>query len=347
MGLVINNMKRTFLFWSLLVWIGGCEAIAAELATPLLLEKKIPLPDVAGRIDHLTFDSGHNRLFVAALGNNSVEVVDLSAGKVIKSLRHFSEPQGVLYLADNHRLYVANGGDGTLRVIDTESFTELKSLTVGDDADNLRYDSSTKQVYVGYGRGAIGVVDTQDDSLLCSIPLSGHPESFQLEKDGARIFVNVPGAHEVSVLDRSTRKQVDGFKLGFAAANFPMALDSSNHRLFVACRMPARMLVFDTLSGKEISKVGIHRDCDDLYYDAARKLLYASCGEGFIDVIEQEAPDKYTVLANISTEPKARTCLWQADTLFLAVPAQRAKEAHLLVYRIAAGETFRRAPQPP
>jgi YVTN family beta-propeller protein len=183
-------------------WIGGAGlphrrflstlflCVAVSFAQPLRLEKTIPLPDVQGRIDHMSMDTRNQRLFVAALGNNTVEVIDLRAGKRIHSIPGLREPQGVLYLADVDRLYVANGNDGTLRVFDGSSYRLLKTIEFGDDADNVRYDAGQSHVYVGYGSGAFGVVD-RDGKTIATIKLDAHPESFQLEKNGPRIFVNL------------------------------------------------------------------------------------------------------------------------------------------------------------
>src|SRR5205823_9981427 len=100
---------------------------------------------------------------------------------------------------------------------------------------------------------------------LAAVRLSGHPESFQLEKSGPRIFVNVPGAAHVVVIDRTRNAVIARWELGDAAANFPMALDEPDHRLFIGCRRPARLLVYDTASGKRVAGVPIGGDTDDLF----------------------------------------------------------------------------------
>lgn len=317
---------------SLLLLCGLARTEFLQATEPLMLQKTISLPNVRGRIDHLAFDEAGHRLFVAALGNNTVEVVDLSTGKVARSLTGFAEPQGVLYRPETQRLYVANGADGTVRVWDTQSFVEVAKLQVGDDADNLRYDAAAKQILVGYGSGALGFIEEASAKVVSTISLHGHPESFQLEKSGRHIFVNVPGAHEVAVVDRATQKQIGAWRLGFAAANYPLALDEAHQRAFVACRLPARILVFNTETGAEIAKLELHGDCDDLFYDSAQARLYATCGEGYIDIVHQDTPDRYSAQPSVKTEPKARTGLWAAGTLYLAVPQQQGREAHLNVY---------------
>lgn len=298
----------------------------------LKLTQTIPLPGVEGRIDHMSVDASGGRLFVAALGNNTVEVVDLKAGKVARSLSGFSEPQGLLFLPEFRRLYVANGGDGSVRVFDATTFENVATVKFDDDADNVRYDAAAKQVYVGYGSGALGIIDATRNTALSTVALTAHPESFQLEKNGARIFVNVPGAHTIAVINRRSRQVVAHWSLGPVVANFPMALDEASHRAFVACRTPARLLVFDTESGKEIAKLDLHGDCDDVFFDPARHHVYASCGEGFIDVFAQSDADHYALRAAVKTTPRARTCYFDGQSIYLAVPAARGRDAEIEIY---------------
>ena len=293
-------MKR---LWVTMLCSLALGARAGE-PSPLRLLRTIALPDVKGRIDHFTVDTTGQRLFVAALGNNSVEVLDLKAGKRLRSISGCNRPQGVLFLPKGNLLFVANGGDGRLRIYDCSSFNPLVTIGALDDADNLRYDAKLDRVYVGYGDGALGVVNPVTGVLTGSIKLLGHPESFQLEGDGNRIFANVPGAGHVAVIDRHTRTVLEAWLLPDAHANFPMALDERDHRLFVGCRNPARLVVLDTTTGKRVNDLAISGDTDDLFYDPQRKRIYVSCGEGFIDVIEQRDVDSYKLMEKIPFRQK-------------------------------------------
>src|SRR5438093_12345952 len=214
-------IKRAF--WFALCCLAAM-AVRAEDSVSLKLIKTIPMPDVKGRFDHFAMDVKGQRLFVAALGNNTVELFDLKAGKRLRSIVGCNKPQGLLYLPKGNLLFVANGGDGRLRIYDCSSFNPLVTIGALDDADNLRYDARADRVYVGYGDGAIGVVNPVTGVLTGSIKLLGHPESFQLEPDGDRMFVNVPDARHVAIIDRSTRTLSEGWSLPNAQANFPMAL---------------------------------------------------------------------------------------------------------------------------
>jgi DNA-binding beta-propeller fold protein YncE len=289
----------------------------------LKLVKTIPLPDVRGRIDHFAFDTSGQRLFMAALANDTVEVIDLASGKRVRTVRDCSEPQGLTFVPRENRLVIANGGSGVVQIMDAASFQTLKTIREMPDADNVRYDGKAGFIYVGYSDGALGLIQATNGELVASIKLPGHPESFQLEKGGDRIFVNVPNAGQIAVLDRAKRAVITNWPTGQFHANFPMALDEVNHRLFVGCRRPARLVVFDTGTGKPVSDVEISGDTDDLFYDAKRKRIYISCGGGKIDVVDQRDADTYQLRERISTVSGARTSFFspETDELFLAVRA--------------------------
>jgi YVTN family beta-propeller protein len=307
--------------------------LKAQATAPLKLEKTIELPEVQGRIDHLSIDVNGQRLFVAALGNNTVEVIDLKAGKRTNTISGLQEPQGVLYVPSNDRLYVASGKDGTVKIFDGSSLQLTKTLAYGDDADNLRYDSSRQRIYVGYGSGALGELDAEGQRIT-EIKLDAHPESFQLEKNSPRIYVNLPKSRKVAVLDRDKHAILATWGTGMSLANYPMALDETAHRLFVVTRFPARLLVFDTDAGKVVEKLPAVGDCDDVFFDQARKRIYASGGEGAISVFEQNDPDHYAEVGRISTVKGARTSFYSPDfgRLYLAARRQGTTPAGIQVF---------------
>src|SRR3989442_2507162 len=151
---------------------------------PLLLVQEIPLPNVGGRIDHFPFDGKRKRVIGAALGNNTVEVVDTFSGRDIHSIRGAADPQGVVYVGDLNKLFVANGTDGTLRIYDGDSFKLLNTIDIGEDADNVRYDPVEKKVYVAFGGdegGGIAVIDAASGKRLEDVAkLDAHPEPSEL-----------------------------------------------------------------------------------------------------------------------------------------------------------------------
>lgn len=307
---------------------------ALPAAGQLRLEKTIPLPRVEGRIDHLAADVEGRRLFVAALGNNTLEVLDLKAGAHAASIGGPDEPQGVAFIPALNRIFVANGGDGKCRVFDGDTLKPVGETDFSSDADNLRYDAARNVLYVGYGEGALGIVGLRSGKAAGSIKLDAHPESFQLEKSGPRIFVNVPNAGHIAVIDRERRAVLAKWPVTAAAANFPMALDEAGHRLFIGCRKPARVLVFDTTTGKVTAAFACVGDTDDLFYDEARKRLYVSGGEGALDVFGDAGSGSFTLLKKLQTASGARTSLFVPafNRLFLAVPRRGNQRAEVRVY---------------
>jgi len=307
--------------------------VAAQPAqAPLTLFKTIELPSVDGRIDHLAFDSDRAHLFVAALGNDSVEVVDTERGTHLKHLAGYQEPQGIAFVPDTRAVVVANGQGPGAQVIDATDFHSVRTIALGDDSDNVRYDAAAKRVYVGYGSGALAAIDPADGRIAGRAALKGHPESFQLEAAGPRIYVNVPSAEQIAVVDRQGMRVAATWPVTTAKANYPMALDEAGKRLFIGCRRPAVVLVYDTTSGKQAALFPIVGDTDDMFFDAVRKRLYVIGGEGFVDVFSTEGG--YNRLARIPTAAGARTGLFvkQQSRLYVAVPHRGAQRAAVQVY---------------
>jgi DNA-binding beta-propeller fold protein YncE len=304
--------------------------------TPLWLERTITMSNVQGRIDHMAVDPAGERLFVAALGNNTVEVIDLRLGQQIRSIQGLNEPQGALYLSEFEKLFVTNGGDGSCKVFDGISLDLLDTINFSADADNIRYEPHSKQVYVGFGAGSIGTLDAKTGKRIWDVRLGGHPESFQLEESGKKIFVNVRPSKQVALIDSEKREVTALWPLKNVKDNFPMALDETNHRLFIGCRKPAKIIVYDTASGNAKGMIDIAGDVDDIFYDLKTKRLYASCGEGFLCVIQQIDPDHYLVISRIPTAKGARTSLFVPEhrRLYLAVPHREKQRAEVRVYTV-------------
>ncbi|MGH7740047.1 MAG: YncE family protein [bacterium] len=315
---------------------------------PLELMDEIPLPGVQGRIDHFTMElkpgqlADQARIIFSALGNNTVEVVNAFASTVAHTITGLEEPQGMVYVPDFNKLFVANAGDGTVKIYDGTSYKLLKSVALGEDADDVRYDAVAKRVYVGYGSGAAGAIAVIDartgDHLPEDYNVGGdHPEGFEVEAGGDRIFVNVPGAGNiVSVIDRKTHA-ITKWHLHGAAENFPMALDEADHRLFIGTRNPPEIVVLDTNSGEQVAAVPAVGEMDDLYYDASLQRIYGIGAAGYISVIQQTDPGHYHVIANIPTRIGVRTGILVSqkqygDRFYVAVPALPDREAALWVY---------------
>jgi DNA-binding beta-propeller fold protein YncE len=307
-------------------------AAAQPAQPPLALLKTIELPHVEGRIDHLAFDSDRAHLFLAALGNGSVEAVDTQAGTHMRHLPGYQEPQGIAFVPDLHTVVVANGQGAGAQIIDAADFDPVRTIALGDDSDNVRYDAAARRVYVGYGSGALAAIDPADGRITGRVALKGHPESFQLETAGPRIYVNVPSAEQIVVVDRQGMRVAATWPVTTAKANYPMALDEEGKRLFVGCRRPAVVLVYDIASGTQAASFPIVGDTDDMFFDAARKRLYVIGGEGFVDVFSTEG--SYNRLARIPTAAGARTALFvkQQSRLYVAVPHRGSQHAAVQIF---------------
>jgi DNA-binding beta-propeller fold protein YncE len=269
----------------------------------------------------MALDPIHHRLFVANMPNSSLDVVDLQQGKLVRQVPGQKGIQGIAYAGDLDVIFVGNGS-GHLNAFDGGDYHLLKSLRLNDDCDNVRYDPRAHRAYVIHAPRALAVVDAKSREVLKEIPLPGDPESFQLERARPRIYLNTPSPPQVAVIDTAAQKVEKVYSLTAASANFPMALDEAHHRLLIGCRRPPRMVVLDTETGREVTSVSIPADTDDLWYDAAQKRIYVSCGEGSIAVIRQKDADHYEPVARIPTERGARTSLYDpvSHRLYLLVP---------------------------
>lgn len=304
-------------------------------STSLGLVQTIPLPNVSGRIDHMDVDIMGQRLFIAELGNNSVDIIDLKTSKRISSINGFHEPQGVAYIQDTNKIFVANGGDGTVQIFDSGNYSLVKTISLSGDADNMHYDAFQKLVYVGYGNGGLAVIDPVKNALSYTINLDGHPESFQISDEiQPGIFVNVPESNSIEAIDAQKRTAVTKWPNSGASGNYPMALDEDSHRLLTVYRSPSQLSVIDTDTGKPVAKLAAVNDADDIWFDSKNKQIYLTGGEGYLDVISQKDQNSYQEIAKISTGQGGRTSLFvpALDRLFVAIPDYSGTGAKILVF---------------
>jgi len=335
--MTMTTLRRlaVWIFAGAVAALGGVARPIAQTADslPLQLEAKIALGEVAGRIDHLAVDLSRQRLFVAELGNDSVAVVDLKAGKVKHLITGLQAPQGIGYVPSSDMVFVANAGDGSVLLFRGEDYEPVGRLDLGDDADNIRIDPVSGHVFVGYGDGALAIIDPATNGKIADIPLHAHPEGFQLARSNRRIFVNVPKALEIAVVDRFAGKQSASWPIENGTF-FPMALDEASGRILVAFRNPARLGVFSLQDGSTVAMVDACGDADDLFADAKRQRVYLSCGDGYLDVFEPQG-DTYRRAAHIATISGARTSLFvpDLDRLFVAARANPGEPAAVWVFR--------------
>jgi hypothetical protein len=319
---------------------------AGQEPAVLSLKTRIALPDVNGRIDHLGVDVKGQRLFVAAVSNHTLEVIDLKSAQRVHTLTDLAEPQGVFYDPSNNRLFVACALDGLTKIFDATGFQVLATAKFPDDADNVRYYARGKLVIVGYagakqlrkrveGTGGLGFLDSSGNRAG-DIVIDAHPESFRLEESGNRLFVNVPDKKEIEVIDVARRTVLARWPVTAAQGNFPMDLDEAHHRLFVGTWTPSRMLVFDTELGREVASEEIAGPSDDLFYDSSKNRIYVLTSVGFLDVFYEKDPDHYERIARYPTPPHTQTGLFvpQWRRLFAAAQRQGEQSAEIRVYDV-------------
>jgi DNA-binding beta-propeller fold protein YncE len=311
---------------------------AAETAPPLILTATVPLEGVKGRFDH--FASGKGKVFVSGLGNNSVEIIDQFQGARSHEITGVPNPQGVAFSPEANKLFVASE-KGKVYIYDGDSYKLISTLDFDGGADNMRYDAATKRVYVGCGddekNAAIAAIDAMTNKRLDEVyKLGGEPESFQLEKNGPNIYVNVPDLKQIVVINRTT-KEIARWPLT-VGQNFPMSLDEADHRVIVGTREPSTLSVFDTGTGKMVASVPTVQDTDDLYYSAEHKRVYVPGRAGEIWVYQQTDPDHYSVIAKIPTVVGAGTAGYFGrqgkgfDRFYLAVSASSTASAEVRIY---------------
>jgi len=320
---------------SVILFIGSA-LIAAPPESTLTLMQTIPLKGEAGNLDHVVVDSKNQRLFLANKANNTLDVVDLKAGTLVKQIEGQQGVQGIAYAPDLDRLFVALGSGGFCNIFDGKDYKLLKTIKFKDDADNVRYLARSHTVYVVHAENALGVIDANSFDLRADIKLPASAEGLQPETTKPRLYVATPQPSLLLVIDTEKNEVMGRYPVKGGKA-YAVALDEANRRLFIGCRQKANLGIMDCDSGKEVASIAIPNGVDDVAYDSTRKQIYASCGEGFIAVIRQTSADKYETVEKIATVKDAKTCCFsEADgKLYLAVPRQAGKEGpEIRVYQV-------------
>lgn len=310
---------------SLLTGLVAAGSVAAAEPTRLELTQTIPLQGVAGRYDHLALDARGGRLFIANLSNNSFDVVDLRAGKLIKQILDQRKIQGVAYVPDLDLIFVGNGTDGVCNAFDGRDYKLLHTVKL-PDADNVRYDPRTRQVYVIHAEKALTAIDPKTFAIKATIKLPGSPEGLQIDPTQPRLYINTLRPAQVSAIDTEKNQLVGTYSLTLASANYPLTLDPAGRRVFVGCRQPPMVVGLDADSGKEVTSFTIPGDTDDIFFDAKRNRIYAICGEGSVAMAERKAADRFEVVEKIATVRLARTGLFDPESSRLFVILPRASD---------------------
>jgi DNA-binding beta-propeller fold protein YncE len=341
----MRTLPALFLLGACLVAPGQSTIQSASQSSTLpSLVQTIPLPGVTGRFDHFAIDLATRRLFAAATGNHSVEVIDLAAGKVAQSIAGLGKPHGLAWVASTGSLYVADGSLAELRVYKGTPLALAGSIKLSDDADDMVYDEADRLLFIGHGGSdaanpaKIAVIDTERFSLAANLPVATHPEALEIDPQSKCIFANIADSSEVAVIDGAAKSVVAHWKLTRAADNVPLAFDGEQNLLFVACRKPGTLLALDAKTGQEIAAVPSAGQADDLFYDSALRRIYLIAGAGEVDTYQIDDAHTLHPLGVIPTGPGAKTGLFVPSlaNLFLGIPGANGKPAEIRVYSTAA-----------
>lgn len=307
---------------------------------PFNAQRTIQLPGVTGKFDHFAIDLAGNRLFAAATGNHSIEVIDLTSSKVVQSIAGLGKPHGLAWVASTGSLYVADGALAELRVFRGEPLKLAGTIKLSDDADDMVYDEANRLLYVGHGGSdaanpaRIAVVDTTHFVLVANLPVATHPEALDIDPEGQRIFANIADAKKVAVIDAGKNAIVTDWNLAGCADNVPLGYDTGHHVLFVACRTPAVLIALDAVTGKEFSRVPTAGGADDLFYDAGLNRVYVIGGAGEVDAYRLDAAKTLQAIGSVQTAPGAKTALFVPSqaALYVGFPSTGGDPAEIRVY---------------
>ncbi|HMH08714.1 MAG TPA: hypothetical protein VK579_18710 [Terriglobales bacterium] len=339
------NRISQIAFVAVALLIGSVRvAHSQDTKPPLRLVQTISLPNVKGRLDHMDVDVSGKRLFVAGLENGTFEVVDLQAGKWMRSIPGFKKAQGALFVPELNKLFLASGDDGMVRVFRGDTLELLGSIQFEPGPNRVVYEPKSKLVYVGYGGkdagkdyGEVGIIDARQNKHVGDIKVVAHPSELLLDKSGNTLFVFSSIANRLHVIDLSKRQIIATWVVTSEQPG-DAAFDDATSRLFIGTHTPAEMIVMDSKSGKEIAHLPTAEGMDGVYFDTLRKRVYVSGGRrfpaGFAYVYQQKGADRYETIGKISTRGGAGTSFWspQLDRYYVAAPASHKEEAAILVY---------------
>jgi 4-phytase / acid phosphatase len=325
----------------MLASIALCGSTAkAQPKPPLTLQRTIALPGVSGKFDHLAIDEAGNRLFIAATGNHSVEVIDLKTDKVQQSITGLGKPHGLAWVAATGSLYVSDGALAELRVYKGTPLVLAGKIKLSDDADDMVYNDASHLLFVAHGGkdaanpAMVAIVNTGDFSLAANVPVTTHPEGLDLDARSGRVFANLADSGEVAVIDTATNAISTHWKLTKAADNVPLAYDSEDRVLYIACRTPGTVIAVNATTGKEVASQPAAGGIDDLFYDAALRRVYAISGAGEVDAYQADGAKSLHPLEVLHTAAGAKTALFVAvrNLLYVGVPGAGDHAAEIRVY---------------
>ncbi len=281
------------------------------------LEKTVPISGTGGW-DYLTVDSSGRRVYISH--GNAVEVLDADSGELKGQVTGTAGVHGIAVAADLGRGFSSNGKTNNVTVFDLKTQKPIAKVATGKNPDAILYDPVSHRVFAFNGGSSDAtVIDAATEAVVGTIDLQGKPESGVSDGKG-NVYVNLEDKDEVLKLDADKLKVLARWPIAPAKTPVSLAIDTSTGRLFVGCRSKSLVIVA-TDTGKVVTTVPIGERVDAGAFDPETKLVFCSCGDGTVAVIQQENADKYLALEPLKTRSGSRTMALDTKTHRLFLPA--------------------------
>ena len=292
----------------------AADSGSSTTTAPLKLAGSTDLPGYTGDIDHFGIDPKDGRVFLAGEESAELEVFDLNSGKVIDRVKGYGVPHSIHYMPDNNEVLVVDG-EKPSPVLDATSLKVKRTYNFPKGADSVGYDSSTKHLWIVTGGKD---VNQKDSNLIEVDPATGktfksvhfdsdHVEALAVEQHGPNIYINLTDKNELDVVDKTAGKIVKRIPIKEAEQNAPIAMDEPNHRLFVVTRKPGKLLVLNSDTGQTIASLPAPEHTDEVVFDPDNRMIYVAGGQGYVSVVHEDGPDKFSEVARVTSLAGAKT----------------------------------------
>jgi YVTN family beta-propeller protein len=320
--------SRKFALLTAILALGFSLASAsAASAEGFAVTKKIPIAG-QGSWDYLAVDEDGRRLYVSH--GTQVEVLEIDSGAIVGKIENTPGVHGIAIAPKLGRGFVSNGQSSTVTIFDLKTLKTIAEVPVGKKPDAIIYDPSTSRVFAFNGdSNSATAIQAADGKVAGTVDLGGGPE-FAVADGSGYVYNNVEDASLVLKINSRTLKVEQRWPTAPCASPSSMAMDRPNRRLFIGCRSKV-MAVMNADTGQVITTLPIGDHVDATAFDPDSRLVFNSNGEGTITVIHQDTPDKYAVVENVKTLPKAKTMALDPKTHRLFLSTAEAGQFEVLV----------------
>jgi YVTN family beta-propeller protein len=270
----------------------------------------------AGGWDYIKVNAG--KIYVSH--SSQVNILDEKSGDSVGVIPGTTGVHGIAFDNEHQKGFTSNGRTNNVTVFDLKTNKVLSTISTGQNPDAIMFEPYAKTIITCNGRSNdLSIIDPVGDKVVATIALSGRPEEAISDGKGT-LFVNLEDKSEVAVVSLIEKKEKDRYTLAPGEAPTGLAIDVRTHRLFSGCSDSKQLVVLDANTGKKVAILPIGEGCDGVVFDAERKLVYTSNGDGSITVIKEMTADKYEVVETIRTKSGARTIALEEKTHALFLP---------------------------